>query len=75
MSYDKMNEMQLSQSHDKVLPALIQVQTTANSATRARPVEMWESHKQEIKDIYLTMNVSLVELRAIFKRKYNFTAR
>jgi hypothetical protein len=74
MSFDKTNEMNLDQSHDKVPPALIQVQTTRKSAARPLKDANWEPYKQAIKDIYITKNASLPESREAIEAHYNFKA-
>jgi len=75
MSFDKMNEVQLDQSHDKVPPALLQVQTTTKRTARERNGEEWESHKQEIRDMYLTRNGSLKYVMNDLEGKWDFRRR
>jgi hypothetical protein len=48
---------------------------TTNKSSRQRKQQQWESHREEIHELYMVDNKTLKSTMQIIKNKYNFTPR
>jgi hypothetical protein len=48
---------------------------TTNKSSRQRKQQQWESHREEIHELYMVESKTLKSTMQIMKDKYNFTPR
>jgi hypothetical protein len=53
----------------------VKASDTTNKSSRQRKQQQWESHREEIHELYMVENKTLKSTMQIIKEKYNFTPR
>ena len=53
----------------------VRVSDTTNKSSRQRKEQQWESHREEIYELYMVENKTLRKTMQIMRDKYSFTPR